>query len=85
MPRSATGTSKGIAFVQFEEKETAVKALGVGQFTLGGRPVYVKTIENRREVREVQAPIPEGSTYQQQAQERTQEKEKEKAGISVEH
>ena len=57
MPRSSTGTSKGIAFVQFEEKETAIKALTKAQFQLVGRPVYVKTIENKREVKSM---IPEG-------------------------
>lgn len=66
LPRSASGTSKGIAFVQFEDKETAQKALTKGQFQLGGRPVFVKTIENRRETKEVKSIVAEGASYQQQ-------------------
>ena len=64
--------------MQFEQKETASKALTTGQFELGGRPVYVKKIEVKREVKSM---VAEGQTYQQQAQEIASSK----AVISAEH
>ena len=40
-----------MAFVQFEDKDSAVKALELKQITIAGRHVYIKTIEQKREMK----------------------------------
>ena len=40
-----------MAFVQFEDKDSAVKALELKQIKIAGRFVYIKTIENKREMK----------------------------------